>query len=190
MVAPWILLLPLLAQIKVGGVEFLPKNTIFASADERSIATGSGTLPDGCRWELSVVTSVGQAMQEQPAKPPVDDCVAFYYRTVATLTRSCSDPQTPESSTSERTTFGGRDCPSAAWRPNYESRILSTGRNADGRRQEIVLQPDGTRVTVQTTPPGVDIILAYPDGSQDVLKLEGRAAAPVTVPADTPPPGR
>ena len=182
MLAPWILSLLLLAQMKVGGVEFLPKNTIFASADERSIAMGSGTLPDGCRWELSVVTSVGQAMQQQPSVAPVDDCVAFYYRTVATLTRACPDPMRPESTSSERTTFGGRDCPGADYRPNAESRILSTGRNADGRRQEIVLQPDGTRVTVQTTPPGVDIILAYPDGSQDVLKVTARPDPVVTLP--------
>jgi hypothetical protein len=160
-------LLVFLAQVKVGGVEFLPKNVIFPSSDERSRATAEGSLSGGCRWQLQTETRIGQTTDTR-------DCLVYFYRTTVSLAKRCGGTESPEVpavplGASERTVLAGRSCPNAIFTPQLEAKILSVGLNSDGKRQEIVQQPDGTRIVVLTEPNAVTIAIAYPDATVDTL---------------------
>lgn len=49
--------------------------------------------------------------------------------------------------------------------------MLSSGTTAERKHQEIVLQPDGTRITLVYEHASVIAAIGYPDGSGDTLKL-------------------
>jgi hypothetical protein len=156
-----------LAQVKVAGVEFLPKNVIFLSSDERSRATAEGSLSAGCNWSLRTETRIGQTNDPK-------DCIVYYYRTTVALTKKCGQTGREEAvptamTSSERTMLAGRSCPGSVFTPATDARILSVGTNADGRRQEIVVQPDNTRVVILTERAAVTVTVVYPDGTVDTM---------------------
>jgi len=122
-----------MAQVKVAGVEFLPKNVIFPSSDERSRATAEGPLSAGCTWSLRTETRVGQTNDPK-------DCVVYYYRTNVVLAKKCGQTGGEEIppaaiTSSERTMLAGRSCPGSVFTPGMDARILSVDTNADGRGQ-------------------------------------------------------
>ncbi|HEY0787433.1 MAG TPA: hypothetical protein VGE86_02230 [Thermoanaerobaculia bacterium] len=152
----------LLAQLRVGTSQFLPKNLVFSVVDDASRAVGEGKLADGCRWVLQSETAIGQH--------PQGKCSAFYYRTSVLLTKQCPDPLAPSTQRSERIILAGTGCPDAPFTPKTEARIISMGTNADGKLQEVLLQPDGTRITLLSGADGVRVTIAFPDGTGDGFK--------------------
>lgn len=162
-------LILLLLQVKVAGVEFLPKNVIFPSPDERSRSTAEGALSAGCKWALRTETRVGQNNDAR-------ECVIYFYRTTVSLSKRCGE-RTDEAaplaqSATERTMIAGQSCPGSTFTPRFEAKILSVGTNSDGRRQEIVLQPDGTRVVILTEFSAVTVNVSFPDGTADTLAFK------------------
>ncbi|MGH9456702.1 MAG: hypothetical protein ACRD2J_03570, partial [Thermoanaerobaculia bacterium] len=135
---------PVCAQMRVGGSEFLAKDLVFTVLDDASRATGSGKLADGCAWTLALETAIAQR--------PHEECVSYYYRTTVTLSKACPEPKEPSTQRSERTVLAGMSCPKKEFTPETEGKILSLGTNANGSRQEVLVQPDGTRVTVVSSP--------------------------------------
>lgn len=166
----FLILLPLTAGggVKIAGVEFVPKDLIFAAVEPKSRATADGPLPAQCKWEFVSETRIGKQEDGQ-------GCVRYFYKTTVSVSQSCSAPlEKPKYITSERITSQGPFCPDRAGKvqpPNIESRALSSGRNAEGKNQEIVLQPDGTRITLIYDDASVIAGIVYPDGSGDTLKL-------------------
>ncbi len=164
------LFLPLAAGggVKIAGVEFVPKDLIFAAVEPKSRATAEGPLPAECKWEFVSETRIGKQDDGQ-------GCVRYFYKTTVSVSQSCpAPPEKGKHVTSERITSQGPFCPDRAGKvqqPNVESRALSSGRNAEGKHQEIVLQPDGTRITLIYDDAGVIASIIYPDGSGDTLKL-------------------
>lgn len=156
------------AGVKVAGVEFVPKDLIFAAAEPKSRATAEGSLPNDCKWEFATETRIGRREDAQR-------CVRFYYKTFVTLVQVCTAKETPPFRRfSERITATDNRCPDTAGRvntPNTETRALSSGTTVDGKQQDIVLQPDGTRVTLSYDPAGVTAVAVFPDGTADVLVL-------------------
>ncbi len=162
--------LPLLASggVKVAGVEFVPKDLIFAAVEPKSRATAEGPLPAQCKWDFVSETRVGKQEDGQ-------GCVRYFYKTTVSISQTCPAPhEKPKGVASERITSQGPFCPDRAGKvqpPNVESRALSSGTTAEGKHQEIVLQPDGTRVTLIYDDASVIAAIGYPDGSGDTLKL-------------------
>jgi hypothetical protein len=152
----------LLAQLRVGQSEFLPEDLVFSVVDDASRAVGEGKLADGCRWVLRTETAVGQH--------PLGKCSAFYYRTSIALTKICSEPATSSTQRSERIVLAGMSCPNTPFTPKTEARILGMGTNADGNLQEVLLQPDGTRITLLSGPESVHVTVAFSDGTRDGFK--------------------
>lgn len=162
-----LLVIALLLGVKVAGVEFVPKDLIFAAVEPKSRATAEGTLPAECKWEFISETRVGKQEDGQ-------GCVRYFYRTTVSLTQSCPAPhEKPAGSASDRITSQGPFCPEhgKVAPPNVESKALSSGTTSDGKHQEIVLQPDGTRITLIYDGVSVLAVIGYPDGSGDALKL-------------------
>lgn len=153
--------------VKVAGDSFFPGDLIFGEADPKSVATGEGSLPDECKWELRTSTRV--------AREDVDrTCRRYFYKTGVVLTRKCPAPQKPKVVSSERITTTGPHCAEEERKlppPKVESRAISSGMVPDGRRQEIVEQPDGTRVVIRSDATGVEVRVSYPDRTTDVLKI-------------------
>lgn len=154
--------------VKIGGSEFVPKELIFAAPDPRSMATADGKLPDECKWEYQSETRVARRDDEK-------NCVRYYYKTTIRLTQVCARAtEQAKTVSSERITSTGPHCPDSHGRvppPKLEARALSSGKTSDGRRQEIVLQPDGTRIVITYTEAVVSVGVTYPDGSADALSL-------------------
>jgi hypothetical protein len=164
---PVVTLLVLLA-VKIAGVEFVPKDLVFASAEPKSRATAEGALPGECKWDFATETRIGR--REDP-----QGCVRFYYKTTVTLVLTClaKDLQ-PVRRVAERITTTNNRCPDAAGRvatAAVEARALSSGTTVDGRSQEIIVQPDGSRITLSYDDTGVFVTSAFPDGTSDVLKV-------------------
>ena len=164
-----ILCLPLAAHggVKVAGVEFVPKDLIFAAVEPKSRATAEGPLPGECKWDFASETRIGKQEDAQ-------GCVRYFYKTAVTLAQTCPAPHDkPAGVSSERITAQGPFCPEngRVHPPNVETRALSSGTTAEGKRQEIVLQPDGTRITLVYDANSVVASIGYPDGSGDTLKL-------------------
>jgi hypothetical protein len=162
-----LLFISLFLVLKVGGVEFVPKDVIFGAVESKSRATADGSLPGECKWELVSETRIGK--QEDG-----DGCLRYFYKTTVTLTQTCPAPNDkPSGVSSERITAHGPFCPKQAKvpPPNVESHALSSGTTADGKHQDIVVQPDGTRITLVYDAAGVTVTIGYPDGSADTLKL-------------------
>jgi hypothetical protein len=162
------------SQVRVGGREFIPKDLIFADADPKSRVSGESDLADGCKWILSVDTRAAAQHLE-------DDCRRYYYRTRVTLEKECPPPAEKEQSTSERVTYTGPHCRNAAGElppPRVESRAISSGRTPDGRNQEIIQQPDGTRLTFTHDRSGAQIAIRYPDTTTDLLTVAAKKEEP------------
>lgn len=156
------------AGVKVGGVEFIPKDLIFASADSSSEASAEGALPNDCQWSFAAATRIGRREDAQR-------CVRFYYKTTVTLMQTCPVKDVPPTlRLAERIIATENRCPDSAGRvkaPPDQTTALSSGTTADGRRQEIVRQPDGTRLTLSYDHAAVMVRAAFPDGTTDILKL-------------------
>lgn len=153
--------------VKVGGEPIFPSELVFIDADPKSQAHGEGTLANGCKWEVDTITRFA-------AHHSVSSCVRYFYRTTITLTKKCPAPNRPLSVTSERITATGPHCagddgeiPS----PRIEARSISSGRTPGERSQNIVEQPDGSRVIISWSDDTVDVRVTYPDRTTDILKL-------------------
>ena len=165
----WLLLALLHASVKVAGVEFVPKDLVFAAADPRSRATAEGPLPEECKWEFVTETRIGRHDDAQR-------CVRYYYKTSVALIRSCPQSK-PLRSFSERIISTGPHCPDGTGKivpPRIESRALSTGTTTDGRHQDIILQPDGTRITLLSDIANAVATAAYSDGTVDTLSIPSK----------------
>ena len=162
-----VLLISLLFGIKVAGVEFVPKDLIFAPVEPKSRATADGALPGECKWDFVSETRVAKQEDGQ-------GCIRYYYKTTVSLTQACPAPNDkPVGASSDRITAQGPFCPDhgKVQPPNTDSKALSSGTTADGKHHDIVVQPDGTRVELIYDDNGVLAAIAYPDGSGDALKL-------------------
>ncbi|HUP50085.1 MAG TPA: hypothetical protein VNA04_14970 [Thermoanaerobaculia bacterium] len=163
-----LLAIPAPAGVKVAGAEFVPKDLIFAAADSKSQASAEGSLPKECQWTFLAQTRIGRQEDSQR-------CVRFYYKTTVTLVQSCPAKDAPAvRRLAERITATSNRCPDASGRlvgPESETRAISSGTTVDGKQQDIVRQPDGTRITLSYDATAVAITAAFPDGTTDVLKL-------------------
>src|SRR6266704_2572231 len=100
-----LLLIPLLFVVKVAGVEFVPKDVIFAAVESKSRATADGPLPNECKWEFVSETRIGKQEDGQ-------GCVRYFYKTTVTLAQTCPAPNDkPAGVGSERITAQGPFCP-------------------------------------------------------------------------------
>jgi hypothetical protein len=167
-----VLALGLLAGVKIAGVDFVPKDLIFAAAEPKSRATADGSLPNECKWDFSSETRI--AKREEPQS---QGCVRYYYKTTILLTQTCPAPNdklTTVVRSSERITSAGPFCPDSAGKvapPQTEAKVLSSGTTAEGKHQDILTQPDGTRITLLYDDAVIVTVVVYPDGTADTLKL-------------------
>jgi hypothetical protein len=158
-----------MAGVKVAGVDFLPKDLIFASPEPKSRATADGPLPNECKWNFTSETRVAKREDSQA-------CVRYYYKTTVRLEQSCPAPNDKNtvSRSSERITSSGPYCPDSAGKvvpPQTEARVLSSGTTAEEKHQDILTQPDGARITLLYDDGAVVAVVIYPDGTADTLKL-------------------
>src|SRR5512140_2222605 len=72
--------------VKIAGVEFVPKDLIFAAPEAKSRASAEGPLADECKWSFTSETRIGRREELQT-------CIRFYYKTTVTLTQSCPPPK-------------------------------------------------------------------------------------------------
>jgi hypothetical protein len=171
--AIFLLAVPVVAGVKVAGAEFVPKDLIFAAPEARSRATAEGPRPNECKWTFVSETRIGKRED-----PQGKDCVRYYYKTTVTLEQTCpaSNEKTGDvSRLSERITSAGPVCPDASGKvatPHTEARVLSSGTTPDGKHQDIVTQPDGTRITLLYDATSVVAVAVYPDGTADTLTLQ------------------
>ena len=159
---------PSTAGVKVAGAEFVPKDLIFAASESKSRASAEGILPNECTWSFLAQTRIG-------AKEDSQRCVRFYFKTTVTLVQSCPARNKPAvERLAERITATPNRCPDAkgpVTPPAAETTVISSGTTVDGRHQEIVRQPDGTRITLSYDDKFVAVTTVFPDGTTDVLKL-------------------
>jgi hypothetical protein len=157
----------ILLGIKVAGVEFVPKDLIFAAAESKSRATADGPLPNECKWTYVSETRIAKREDDK-------GCVRYYYKTTVELDQSCPAPNDKQPSHSaERITSTAAQCADSSGKfppPQTEAKVLSSGTTADGKHQDIVLQPDGTRVTLLYDDTVVYVTAVFPDGTADALK--------------------
>ena len=158
----------LLLGIKVGGVEFVPKDLIFAAPELKSRATADGPLPNQCKWTFTAETRIARVQDDK-------GCVRYYYKTGVGLEQSCPAPnEKTEAHSTERITSPGLFCPDGSGKiqpPQTEAKVLSTGTTSDGKHQDILQQPDGTRITLIYDDNGATCSIGFPDGSGDSLKV-------------------
>jgi hypothetical protein len=162
-----VLVVAVLFGIKVAGVDFVPKDLIFAPVEPKSRASAEGPLPNECKWDFMSETRLGRQEDGQ-------GCVRYFYKTTISLTQTCPAPHDkPAGSTSERITSQGPFCPDhgKVQPPSVESKALSSGTTGDGKHHDIVVQPDGTRIELIYDGTGVMAVIAFPDGAGDTLKL-------------------
>lgn len=155
----------LLAGIKIGGDSFVPRNVIFGRPTEASTVSGEGTLGKECGWETLITTELGESVDAR-------GCVRYYYRTSATLTRKCASAEKPDTIKSMRITPTPRFCPDGKTKvpaPKTESRPISSGLTPAGKQQEIIEQPDGTKLTILSDETSVTVRVIYTDGTTDSL---------------------
>lgn len=153
------------SSIKVAGLELLPKDLLFAAPDPRSRVTGEGSLGEESKWELTAETRLAQRIDAQ-------SCVRYYYKTTGSLVFRPPVPQRPVIRRSERITWTSMQCPDRSGKvtaAKTEARAISSGTNGEGKQQEIVEQPDGTRITIVSDEKGITVAMTYPDGTTDVL---------------------
>ena len=162
-----LLAVPASAGVKVNGTEFVPKDLIFSAADPRSRATAEGPLPNECSWNFTSETKIGRREDDK-------GCVRYFYQTVVRLAQNCPEPAKPQEHSSERVTATGPFCPDSSGKvqqPNADAHVLSSGTTSDGKHQDIVQQPDGTRIVIVSDDASVVVTVVYPDGSGDGLKV-------------------
>ncbi len=162
------------AGVKVAGVEFVPKDLVFADVDPRNQATADGPLPNDCKWNFSSATQIGRVDEGQGLR-----CVLYYYKTTVALQQTCSAPNQKENAgrSSERITSDGPYCPDASGKvtpPKSDTHVISSGKTAEGKHQDILTQPDGTRITLLYDDKGVMVTIVYIDGTADMLKLPAK----------------
>ncbi|HEY3056028.1 MAG TPA: hypothetical protein VGK31_08875 [Thermoanaerobaculia bacterium] len=162
---------PVVAGVKIAGVDFVPKDLIFAAPEAKSRATADGPLPNECKWNFVSETRI--AKREDPQGK---ECIRYYYKTTVTLQQTCPAPNDKNAITrlSERITSAGPFCPDSSGKvapPHIEARVLSSGTTSEGKHQDIMIQPDGTRITLLYDDAGVLAVAIYPDGTADTLKL-------------------
>ncbi len=154
--------------VKIAGVEFVPKDLIFAAPEARSRATGEGPLPDQCKWDFTAETRIGRREDAQ-------GCIRFYYKTTVSLVHVCPSKEVAAvRRVAERITATDTRCPDANGRvtpPAVDSRAVSSGTTVDGRTQEIISQPDGTRITLSYDAASATVTAAFPDGTADGLRV-------------------
>jgi hypothetical protein len=166
------LFVALLFGVKVAGVEFVPRDLIFAAAEPKSRATADGELPNECKWAFTSETRIAKRDDGQG-----QGCVRYFYKTTVKLEQTCPAPNdqiTTITHSSERITATGPFCPDSSGKvppPQTEARVLSSGTTADGKHQDILIQPDGTRITLTSDASSVLVVAVYPDGTADTLKL-------------------
>jgi hypothetical protein len=157
-----------LLAVKIAGVEFVPKDLVFAAPEARSRATAEGPLPEECKWDFATETRIGRREDEK-------GCVRFYYKTTVSLILTClAKDVRPVRRVAERITATDTRCPDPSGRvspPNTDARALSSGTTVDGRSQEIISLPDGTRITLSHDQTGAVVTSVFPDGTVDVLKV-------------------
>lgn len=159
---------PSASPIKVGGETFVPKGLIFSESPPEGRVTGQAALSDGCEWVLESETRLASKRVEK--ERPEEDCLQHFYKTRVVLAKRCPAPAKPLESSSERITARSPECPdagAAAPSPSSAVRAISSGTTPDGRSQEIVIHPDGTRLTIQWDDQSVSVQIRYPDGSTD-----------------------
>lgn len=159
------------AGVKVAGVEFVPKDLVFADVDPRNQATAEGTLANECKWNFTSATQIGRLEEGQGLR-----CVLYYYKTTVILQQTCSAPHQAANvvRSSERITSDGPYCPDTTGKlaaPKSDTHVISSGTTADGKHQDILTQPDGTRITLLYDDKGVLVTAVYSDGTSDLLKL-------------------
>lgn len=164
---------PALAGIKIAGADFVPKDLIFAAPEARSRATAEGPRPNECKWNFLSETRIAKREDAAQGK----ECIRYYYKTTVTLEQTCPSPNdksTTISRLSERITSAGPFCPDASGKiapPHTEARVLSSGTTAEGKHQDVLTQPDGTRITLLYDSEKVQAVAVYPDGTADTLTL-------------------
>ena len=162
--------MPALAGVKVAGVEFVPKDLIFAAAEPKSRANADGPLPNECKWNYTSETRIARREDSQ-------GCIRYYYKTSVTLEQACPPPNdktTAVTRFSERITSAGPYCPDGSGKiapPQTEARVLSSGTTAEGKHQDILTQPDGSRITLLYDDASALAVVIYPDGTADGLKV-------------------
>ena len=161
-------LLVLLLGIRVAGVEFAPKDLIFAAPEPRSRAVADGSLSDGCKWTFIAETRVAKRDDEK-------SCVRYFYKTTVMLEQSCPAPSEKKvTRLAERVTASSSQCPDSSGKqqpPQIDAKVLSSGITAEGKHQDIVVQPDGTRITLTYDENGANCVVNFADGSTDVLTV-------------------
>ncbi len=168
----FLLLLLVLAGVKVAGVDFVPKDLIFAAPELKSRATADGSLPHECKWNFSSETRIAKRDD-----PQGQGCIRYYYKTTVTLEQTCPAPNektTTVTRSSERITSSGPYCPDSSGKvapPATEARVLSSGTTAEGKHQDILTQPDGTRITLVYDDSAVVVAIGFPDATGDALRL-------------------
>lgn len=158
----------LLSSVKIAGVEFVPKDLVFADAEPKSRVTAEGPLSNQCKWTFIADTRIGRHAEGQ-------ECVRFYFRSAATLSQECPSPNEQHLDKScERITATDVRCPDSNGKitaPSTDARALSSGNTSDGKHQDVVLLPDGTRIVLISDDEMATAALAFPDGSTDVLHV-------------------
>lgn len=158
----------LLLAVKIAGVEFVPKDLVFASPEAKSRATADGPLPGECKWDFVAETRIGRREDTQ-------GCIRFYYKTTVSLVHVCPSREAAAvRRVAERITATDTRCPDANGRvtpPAVDSRAVSSGTTVDGRSQEIISQPDGTRITLSYDAASATVTAAFPDGTTDGLRV-------------------
>ena len=155
----------ILAGIKVGGEPFVPRNVIFSKPAESSTVTGEGALDADCGWEVLITTEIGESVDAL-------ECVRYYYRTAIVLTKRCVADEKPVRIRSMRITPSARFCPDAKGKvpsARIETKPISSGLTPAGKQQEIIEQPDGTKLTILSDATSVSVRVVYTDGTTDVL---------------------
>lgn len=154
--------------VKVGNVEFVPSDLIFADAESKSRVTADGSLPNDCKWSLVAETRLAKHQESQ-------DCVRFYFKTTVTLSQECPRPNEQHIAKScERITATDPKCLGDAGRitsPSTDARVLSSGTTAEGRHQDVVQMADGTRLTLVYDSDTATATVAFADGTADTLKI-------------------
>lgn len=155
------------AAVKVGNVDFIPNDLIFADAESRSRVTADGQLPNDCKWRLVAETRLAKHQESQ-------DCIRFYFKTTVTLSQECPRPNEQHISKScERVTATDPKCldQGRISAPSTDARVLSSGTTAEGRHQDVVQMADGTRITLAYDSDTAVATVGFSDGTGDTLKI-------------------
>lgn len=151
--------------IKVGNVEFVPSDLIFADAESKSHVTADGPLPGECKWSFVAETRLAKHQESQ-------DCIRYYFRTIVTLSQECPRPNEQHVRKScERITATDVKCRETGTPPSTDARVLSSGTTGEEKHQDVVQMADGTRITLVYDQDTATASVGFADGTGDVLKV-------------------